>query len=50
MEVHSAVQAVPAWEVAGLSVHLPELEVPDLTVAVLEAEDSREEVAGVEDS
>ena len=50
MEVHLATQAAPAipeWEVAGLSVHLPEVEVSDLTVAVLEAEDPREGAAEV---
>ena len=37
-----AVSAIPGWERVGLSVHLPEAEVSDLTVAVLEVEDSRE--------
>jgi len=45
MDVPLAIQvvsAIPAWERVDLSVHLPEAEVSDLTVAVLEVEDSRE--------
>jgi hypothetical protein len=45
MDVPVAIQvvsAIPGWERVGLLVHLPEAEVSDLTVAVLEVEDSRE--------
>ena len=44
MEGHLAIQAALAIpeELAGLTAHLPEAEVSDLTVAVLEVEDSRE--------
>jgi hypothetical protein len=37
-----AVLAIQGWELGGLIVHLPEAEVSDLTVVVLEVEDSRE--------
>ena len=37
-----AASAIPGWERVGLSVHLPEAVVSDLTVAVLEVADSRE--------
>lgn len=40
--------AAPGWELVGLTVPLPEAVVSDLSVAVLEAEDSREG-EGVED-
>ena len=40
--VIQAVSAIQGRELEGLSAHPPEAEVSDLTVAVLEAEDSRE--------
>ena len=52
MEGRIAIQAASAtrgWELAGLTVRLPEVELSDLTVAVLEGEDSREG-EGAEDS